>query len=316
MTPLVYTLATPPNTAAAIACVQVRAADADALDAFVRANGVETPAGCPGLRDLLGIDEGLVIRWDTTTLDLFPHAGPAIIRRLARRLDELGLAREDAYRYPESADEAEQRMLATLAAAASPLAVDLLLDQPRRWRAHTPGGPLADDRVLRRLLTPPLVAAIGPPNIGKSTLLNTLAGRSVAIVADEAGTTRDHVGATLDLGGLVVRYLDTPGRSENAGGIDRAAIALADEAAAGADLLLACGDAASPPPEPGRPGTIRVCLRADLGEPSWSPDVLVCAHDGRGVPELVRAIRDRLVPPEALADPRPWRFWGGLPAPV
>ncbi len=52
----------------------------------------------------------------------------------------------------------------------------------------------ARDRVLRRLIDPPLVVAIGPPNIGKSSLLNALAGRSVALVADEAGTTRDHVG--------------------------------------------------------------------------------------------------------------------------
>lgn len=184
--------------------------------------------------------------------------------------------------------------------------------------AHTPGDPLADAGFLNRLISPPLVAAIGPPNIGKSTLLNALAGRSVAIVADEPGTTRDHVGATLDLGGLVVRYLDTPGRLEGAAGIDAEAIAIAESAVASADLVLSCGDPTTPPiplPDSISADTtvIEVCLRGDLGEPAWDanprPDLAVSVRDDRGMPELVRTIRDTLVPPAALADPRPWRFW-------
>ncbi len=306
---LVHTLATPRNVAGAIACVQVRAADPGAMDAFVRANSLDAPTERPVLRDLLGIDEGLVVRWDACTLDLFPHGGPAIVRRLTDRLAELGVPPADGFVYPEAADEIEQRMLATLAVAASPLAVDLLLAQPGRWRAHRAGEALADGSVLDCLLHPALVAAVGPPNIGKSTLLNALAGRSVAIVADQPGTTRDHVGATLDLGGLVVRYLDTPGRLPGATGIDRDAIAIADGAVAGADLLLACGDPASPPLDVEHASILRVCLRADLGEVEWAPDLAVCAREGTGLGELARAIRERLVPASAIADPRPWRFW-------
>ncbi|QKK10189.1 MAG: GTP-binding protein [Planctomycetota bacterium] len=110
-------------------------------------------------------------------------------------------------------------MLETLSRAVSPRAVDLLLDQPARWAAQGLPAPPLDtpstspelSRVLDRLVVPPLVVAIGPSNVGKSTLLNRLAGRPVAVTADEPGTTRDHVGSLVDLDGLIVRYVDTPG---------------------------------------------------------------------------------------------------------
>ncbi|HHN77674.1 MAG TPA: GTP-binding protein [Phycisphaerales bacterium] len=202
-------------------------------------------------------------------------------------------------------------MLDALARAASPLAIDLLLDQPRRWAGGQPET-CADARVLDRLIDPPLVVAIGPANIGKSTLLNALAGRPVAIVADAPGTTRDHVGALLDLDGLVVRYLDTPGVMETTSAIDLEAHRLAERAAQGADLLLLCGDPGTPCPAED-PGTdaIRVCLRADLGEPAWAADSTVSVrHDPDSVAALASTIREHLVPRSALEDPRPWLFPG------
>lgn len=322
----VYTLATPANSTGAIACVQVRAPNAEAMRAFLDAASIDLPIGAPRLRDLLGVDEGLAVLWDDTALDLFPHGGIAIGRRLTQALDALGLRRSDEFVYHESADGIEQRMLTVLAHAPSPLAVDLLLDQPRRWRAHTEGCPIADASVLNRLLEPPLVAAMGPTNIGKSTLLNALAGRSVAIVADEPATTRDHVGATLDLGGLVVRYLDTPGLLPDARGIDARAIEIAQSAIDAADLVLECGDPGSPPIASGHRDALRVCLRADLlatappeggsGTTGWDADVTVSAREGIGVEELVRTIRDSLVPPGVMADPGPWRFWDAMPTRV
>ena len=320
-----YTIATPPNSTGAIACLQVRALNAGAMEGFLSRAGLELPVAKPALRDLLGIDEGLAIRWDSTTLDLFPHGGVAIVSMLASALESLGFTRTDEFQYQEATDDHEQRMLSALGRAASPLAADLLLAQPDRWRAHTPGDPLADAGALDRLITPPLVAAFGPPNIGKSTLLNALAGRSVAIVADEPGTTRDHVGATLDLGGLVVRYLDTPGLLAGAAGFDADAIAIARTAVASADLVLLCGDPSTPPVSP--PGdssaaqtVLRVCLRGDLGGPEWDslppPDTIVSVREDSGFPHLVRTIRDTLVPPAAIADPRPWRFWGGDGSPT
>src|SRR5690606_29621187 len=127
----------------------------------------------------------------------------------------------------------------------------------------------ARSRLLNRLVTPPTVVALGPPNIGKSTLLNALAKRGVAIVADQPGTTRDHVGVRLDLGGLVVTYIDTPGIDAAGAGdaIQREAQELALSAAASADLVLLCADATSGflAPPTGSGEALRVGLRADLG---------------------------------------------------
>ena len=236
------------------------------------------------------------------------------MRALVERLGAHGgahAASDPEARYPEARSLLEARMLAALADAASPRAVDLLLDQPRRW---APGDPaeVADER-LDRLLRAPLVAAVGPPNIGKSTLLNGLAGRSVAIAADEPGTTRDHVGAVLELDGLAVRYLDLPGLDGSASGPDAEAQRLARAAARSADLVLLCRDAASPEVldrEAVRSdaAVLHVGLRSDLGAVA-GVDVSVCAPRRVGLTELATAIRAALVPDAALSDPRPWRFW-------
>lgn len=304
-----WSILTPPAGQGAIALVQLRGDDPDDFARRLASIALDIPPGRPALVDLLGIDRGIAVRWDPTTIDLCPHGGPAVVRRLVSALSEHGFTPDPGCRYPEAADEIEARMLAALARAASPLAVDILLAQPDRWRAHK-AGPPADETVLNRLLDPPLVVAVGPANIGKSTLLNALAGRAVAVVADQPGTTRDHVGATLEVGGLAIRYLDTPGRLETASQIDRDARELVEHSIGTADLLLLCGDPASPCPErpPGRL-TLRLCLRTDLGEPGWACDARVSALTGEGLDTLAGMIRGLLVPDEALADNRPWRFW-------
>jgi hypothetical protein len=306
-----WAILTPPAGHGAIAIVQLRAEDPASFDALLVRLNLAPPIGKPALRDLLGADRGLVIRWTPTTADLYTHAGPAILRRLSARLTDAGVRPDPraAPHYPEAADDLEHRMLETLARAASPRAIDLLLDQPRRWR-EAPNGPFADEHTLARLVNPPLVVALGPANVGKSTLLNALAGRAVATVADQPGTTRDHVGAILDLGGLVVRYLDTPGLLADPGPLDREAQRLTATPLQAADLILLCGDPDDPCPSP-PPGkqALRVCLRADRGEAAWAHDLRVEAPAGLGVSELGIRIRDRLVPPAALAHPGPWRFW-------
>jgi len=309
-----WTILTPPAAQGAIGVIQLRAPSADDLTALLASLSLPVEPGRPALRDLLGVDRGLAVRWGPTTADLFCHGGPAVIRRLAAGLEGREVRRGDTAQaeFPEAADDHEARMLAALAQAASPRAIDLLLDQPRRWRAWR-GGACADASVLNRLIDPPLVVALGPANIGKSTLLNALAGRAVAIVADQPGTTRDHVGAMLELDGLAVRYLDTPGLLPDPGELDRRAQDLVRHAIEAADLVLACGDPLTPGPDqmrPDRPPGLRVCLRADLGEPAWAHDLALSVHGSRrGLDALARAVRVRLLPDSALADPRPWRFW-------
>lgn len=82
------------------------------------------------------------------------------------------------------------------------------------------------------------VVLAGAPNVGKSSLLNALARRDVAIVSAEAGTTRDVVEARLDLGGLVVLVSDTAGIRETQGTVEREGIRRTLERARDADLVV------------------------------------------------------------------------------
>jgi tRNA modification GTPase len=307
-----------PAAPGAVAVVQLAAGSGAELESVLSRLGIApVGVGSLGLRDLFGVDRGVVARWAEESAHLMPHGGPAVVRALALALADAGIERAERpdarVVYPEARSPVEAEMLAALARAASPMAVDLLLDQPRRWATGERESEWSG--VLNRLIDPPLVAAVGPPNVGKSSLANALAGRRVAIVADEPGTTRDHVGVAINMGGLVVRYVDTPGLRPEGDEIEREAAGLAAEVVRTADLVLACGDAGSPPARP--PGSERegqslltVALRVDLGEPGWRCDAGVSALTGRGLEALVRLIRERLVPEGALADPRPWRFWG------
>lgn len=312
--PCTWKLMTPTGVAGAVAIIQIAGDVPQALAAM------ELPPleiGAITLRSLLGIDHALIARISESCLQVMPHGGTIVVREvlaalIARGILErsLDVAPQD---FPEARDEIESRMLHALAHASSPLAVDLLLDQPRRWR-DAPGtnADVAPSPTLNRLLTPPLVVMVGPANVGKSTLLNRLAGRSVAIVADEPGTTRDHVGVLLDLGGLVVRFVDTPGVRDSPDAIEAQAMDSARRLAEQADLVLLVADAHSQFPAMPTPdqSAVRVGLRSDRGT---TPDAAVCvsAHTGEGLDALSRLIRETLVPPEMLADPRPWRFWEG-----
>jgi hypothetical protein len=278
------------------------------------------------LRRIKGVDSMVIARLAYDRAVVFPHAGVSVVRRVTRALEAVGCFSSQVCSGKWSTGVGcrgdaplEQRLWQTLARAQSPLALDVLLRQQDRWTLDCkPVVDLVDDvsaQALKRLIDPPLVVALGRPNIGKSSLLNALAGRMVAIVANEAGTTRDHVGAHLNLAGLVVRYVDLPGmddgNSEDA--ILGEAQAAANREAIRADLILRCCDATSPPlPTPAEfTGTqLVVGLRSDLGTAPTKTDVNLSAESGSGLAELVDAITEQLVPRSVLNDTRAWRFWG------
>src|ERR1700710_330506 len=83
-----------------------------------------------------------------------------------------------------------------------------------------------------------VVAISGPPNVGKSTLMNQLARREVAIVSPHAGTTRDVIEVQLDLDGYPVTVIDTAGIRETDDPVEREGVRRARDRAAEADLLL------------------------------------------------------------------------------
>lgn len=121
------------------------------------------------------------------------------------------------------------------------------------------------------------VVIAGPPNAGKSTLLNLLAERDAAIVSPIAGTTRDRVEASVIQGGVPLLLVDTAGLTATSDVVEAIGVERAHAAIAGADILVWMGD--DPPP---RPDALWVHARADLRERQVMP---------RG-PELAFSVND------------------------
>jgi tRNA modification GTPase len=156
------------------------------------------------------------------------------------------------------------------------------------------------------------VVLAGPPNAGKSSLLNALLQRDAAIVSPEAGTTRDVIEARLDLDGQVVIVSDTAGLRAAEGDIEREGIRRSLAAAARADLVLWLIDPAAPQVEPaadlaalGVP-VLPVWSKADLVlHPGARASALaVSAVTGAGLPTLLdhlaAAVRERTGGTEGL----------------
>ena len=99
-----------------------------------------------------------------------------------------------------------------------------------------------------------VVAIAGPPNVGKSTLINQLARREVAIVSPHAGTTRDIIEVQLDLDGYPVTVIDTAGIRETEDPVEQEGVRRARARAAEADLVLWLADAADAAMEHRRAG--------------------------------------------------------------
>ena len=119
------------------------------------------------------------------------------------------------------------------------------------------------------------VVIAGPPNAGKSTIINALAKRELAIVSPVAGTTRDVIETALALDGIAMRFSDTAGlRAESADAIETIGIDRAKAAVEAADILLWLG----PPREaPDHPRTILVAAQSDL----WKGDAAAEAEAAR-----------------------------------
>ena len=109
------------------------------------------------------------------------------------------------------------------------------------------GRSLADGHRGERLREGMVVAIAGPPNAGKSTLLNRIARREAAIVSPYAGTTRDVIEVHLDLGGMPVTLLDTAGIRETDDPVEMEGVRRAQSRAAEADLVLWVVDASDGP---------------------------------------------------------------------
>jgi tRNA modification GTPase len=214
---------------------------------------------------------------------------------------------EAAMDFPDEAVEflAEGQVAQRLVEVAG--AIDVLLRETRQ-------GVLLRDGIL--------IALIGQPNVGKSSLLNRLAGHDRAIVSDIPGTTRDLVEADLALDGLPVRVVDTAGLRDSADPVEQEGVRRARLQAERADLVLVLEDDSAagawtdsvlrqmleeilPGVEPAR--LVRVLNKVDRsgnvpGRTDHATDaaalrlpteVRISALSGAGVDALVELIKDR-----------------------
>jgi tRNA modification GTPase len=166
-----------------------------------------------------------------------------------------------------------------------------LLDQSRRYAA-----------VGRHLTTPWRVAVLGAPNVGKSSLVNALAGYQRSVVAATPGTTRDVVTTLLAVDGWPVELADTAGMRDEGDVLEREGIDRARRTARTADLRLWVLDASEPAvwPDPSLGALRCVINKIDLS-PVWELDVAqgavrVSARTRAGMDDLCRALAGWLVP--------------------
>jgi len=223
------------------------------------------------------------------------HLG-ALYRGWSARLLQMLAHFEAAIDFPD--EDLPPAIEAEVAAEAATLAAEIA--------AH-----LADGHRGERLRDGITVAIVGPPNAGKSSLLNQLARREAAITSPVAGTTRDVIEVAIDLAGYPVILADTAGLRESSDAIEQEGLRRALARAEAAELRLFVFDAARPEDTAGAaawpgPDTLLVANKIDLiaGAGALPPGALaVSALTGDGVPELIEALRQRVSADFDLAAP-------------
>jgi tRNA modification GTPase len=161
--------------------------------------------------------------------------------------------------------------------------------------------------VGRHLTKPWRVVVAGAPNVGKSSLVNTLAGYQRCVVSETPGTTRDVVTTQIALDGWPIELSDTAGQRESGESLEQLGIQLARQEAASADLCLWVVETSSPPTWPAslEKPLLAVVNKIDLPavwDLSQHPDAIhVSARTGEGIQELAEQLVRRLVPNEPAA---------------
>jgi tRNA modification GTPase len=244
------------------------------------ANGRIDLAEAAGLADLLSADT------ERQRIAALSAAEGIVSQRVRGWLDRLAMLAALTEAQLDFSDEddvaADDAALASIRAGKAALIAEL-----RSVLANPP---------VERLRDGVHVVLAGPPNSGKSTLVNFLSQRELAIVSPIAGTTRDRVEATVTRAGLVYVLTDTAGLTDSADPVERIGVSRAEESIARADVLLWLGDE-----HPPRADVIWVRARADVPGRAAVPDadISVSQGDGDSVERLwtvIAARGERLMP--------------------
>jgi tRNA modification GTPase len=257
------------------------------------------------------------------TLEIHCHGGLQVLALLEETLCTRGaqLCSWEEILTRQTGDPVATAACASLCAAATLRTAAILLDQYHgAWRqtvlevvSHLQqdqgGAALRQLQGLarwvplgRHLTTPWRVVVAGAPNVGKSSLINRLAGYARCVVAPTPGTTRDVVTTRVAIDGWPVELVDTAGLQEAPEPLERQGMVLAVAAATEADLCLWLVDAGAPPvwPMPQLPNAHLVINKLDL-RPAWDlaeagEAVRVSAATGAGMDDLCQALSRWLVP--------------------
>jgi tRNA U34 5-carboxymethylaminomethyl modifying GTPase MnmE/TrmE len=310
--PAIARLLTPPGEGGiAVVSVEGRGAAA-AVDRLFsgRASGVAQGAIAYGwlIEDGRRLDEALVWRAGGA-IEIGLHGGAAAARAVMRALRRAG-ARGSA---PVPGGSIESEAAALLPRAATlPAAMFLAAAASGALTREIASRDAAGLRALlarypagRAFAHPRLAVLAGPPNSGKSTLLNALARRDRALVHPEAGTTRDPVEAVCDFEGYPVRVADAAGFAPARLEADREAQLRARALLDAADVVLWLEDPAAPCGPPGR-ADVRLSGKCDLGR-SLPGAIRVSGATGEGLDGLRAAVLAALgLPRPATAEAAPF----------
>ena len=239
-------------------------------------------------------------------LDLVQAEGIADLVAAETRLQRIQAVRQVQGGLSELYDSWRSRAIECLAEAEASLDfideadVGSVPLQPGKARslAHDITAHLDDDRRGERLREGFQVAVLGPPNSGKSSLVNLLARREAAIVSSTAGTTRDIIEVHMNLGGWPVTLADTAGIRKSGDEIEREGIRRALNWAKQADVMLVLGDLSTgetPQFEVAAARSVRVWNKSDLRSPMQDPrvqpgDLAISCRTGTGIDGLLDAL--------------------------
>lgn len=315
-----------PRGRGAVATLQYEGPSETLADFFQAANG-RSLEDHPLNRVVFGhwgrdVPEDVVIcRTHDTIVEIHCHGGDVASARIQQDLESRGCQRE---LWPDMLERTEGKFhrewTASLAQATTQRTAGVLLSQKKLLpefihQLQSQSRPTVAQRIEsllpwakfgRHLTEPWEVVLGGPPNVGKSSLINALVGYSRSIVYDQPGTTRDVVTAETAFEGWPIRFADTAGLRDRAEPLEAEGIRRAKNRLAAADCQILLTDVSGPPTEIGRklrdefPHALFVAHKSDL--PRLPNDDLptnampVSSLTGQGVEELAEAIVARLIP--------------------